>query len=145
MKRAKVTIVGAGNVGATLAQALARTDLVDLSLIETAQAAGMAAGKALDIQQAGAVLGYSTRLTGGDDWALAAEAQVIVVTAGVSNVFWCFRGFVPFVLVQRPVSTVRRTDPCDRPPGGTYLNANVVFFVAVRHGSRCSFWRRRGL
>ncbi len=85
MKRAKVTIVGAGNVGATLAQALARTDLVDLSLIETAQAAGMAAGKALDIQQAGAVLGYSTRLAGGDDWALATEAQVIVVTAGVAR------------------------------------------------------------
>ena len=55
-ERRKVTVVGAGNVGATCAQELARRDYADVVLVDIKE--GLAAGKALDINQAGAVLGY---------------------------------------------------------------------------------------
>ena len=60
----KITIVGAGNVGATTAQWLAMREIGDLVLLDVPQAEGMPAGKALDLIQAGAVVGYTTRITG---------------------------------------------------------------------------------
>jgi malate dehydrogenase len=83
MSRKKVTVVGAGNVGASLAQALALTNLADVVLIDIPEAGGMPAGKGLDLLEAGPVYGYSVNVTGGTDWTLVKGSDIVVVTAGV--------------------------------------------------------------
>jgi malate dehydrogenase len=80
-KRRKVTVVGAGNVGATCAQELARRDYADVVLVDIKD--GLAAGKALDVNQAGAVLGYEPNATGSTGYEESAGSDVVVVTAGV--------------------------------------------------------------
>jgi malate dehydrogenase len=79
--RRKVTVVGAGNVGATCAQELARGDYLDVALVDIKE--GLAEGKALDINQAGAVLGYEPRVTGSTEYDITAGSDVVVITAGV--------------------------------------------------------------
>jgi malate dehydrogenase len=79
--RRKVTVVGAGNVGATCAQELARGDYCDVALVDIKK--GLAEGKALDINQAGAVLGYEPRVTGSTEYEITAGSDVVVITAGV--------------------------------------------------------------
>jgi malate dehydrogenase len=76
-----VTVVGAGNVGATCAQELARGDYCDVALVDIKE--GLAEGKALDINQAGTVLGYEPRVTGSTDYDITAGSDVVVITAGV--------------------------------------------------------------
>jgi malate dehydrogenase len=76
-----VTVVGAGNVGATCAQELARGDYCDVALVDIKE--GLAEGKALDIDQAGAVLGYEPRVTGSTEYDITAGSDVVVITAGV--------------------------------------------------------------
>ena len=82
MVRKKLTKVGAGKVGASLAQAVALTGLVDILLIDVPNTKGMPAGKALDILEAGPVFEYDCVIRGGTDWALAKGSDIIVVTAG---------------------------------------------------------------
>ncbi len=77
----KVTIVGAGNVGATCAQRIAEAGIADVCLIDIAE--GLAAGKALDLAQAAPLVGHSRQVTGGQDYALAEGSAVVVVTAGL--------------------------------------------------------------
>ena len=79
--RRKVTVVGAGNVGATCAQELARGDYCDVALVDIKE--GLAEGKALDINQAGAVLGYEPRVVGATEYDITAGSDVVVITAGV--------------------------------------------------------------
>ena len=79
--RRKVTVVGAGNVGATCAQEFARGDYCDVALVDIKE--GLAEGKALDINQAGAVLGYEPRVTGSTEYDITAGSDVVVITAGV--------------------------------------------------------------
>jgi len=80
-QRRKVTVVGAGNVGATCAQELARRDYADVVLVDIKE--GLAEGKALDINQAGAVLGYEPNARGSTGYEESAGSDVVVVTAGV--------------------------------------------------------------
>ena len=80
-ERRQVTVVGAGNVGATCAQELARRDYADIVLVDIKE--GLAAGKALDLNQAGAVLGYEPTATGSTGYEESARSDVVVVTAGV--------------------------------------------------------------
>ncbi len=77
----KVTIVGAGNVGATCAQRIAEADIADVALIDIAE--GLAAGKALDLTQAAPLVGHSRRIVGGEDYTLAEGSDVVVITAGL--------------------------------------------------------------
>ena len=81
--RKKVTVVGAGNVGATCAQELARRDYADIVLVDVKP--NFAAGKALDINQAGSVLGYEPCVVGveASGYAATAGSDVIVITAGL--------------------------------------------------------------
>ena len=79
--RRKVTVVGAGNVGATCAQELARRDYCDVALVDIKE--GLAEGKALDINQAGAVLGYEPRVVGSTEYDITGGSDVVVLTAGV--------------------------------------------------------------
>ena len=76
-----MTVVGAGNVGATCAQELARRDYADVVLVDIKE--GLPEGKALDINQAGAVLGYEPNVTGSTDYEPTAGSDVVVITAGV--------------------------------------------------------------
>jgi len=79
--RAKVTVVGAGNVGATCAQELARRDYADVVLVDIKE--GLPQGKALDVDQAGAVLGYEPSVVGTNGYEETAGSQVVVITAGL--------------------------------------------------------------
>ena len=79
--RRKVTVVGAGNVGATCAQVLAAHDYADVVLVDIKE--GLPQGKALDINQMGAVLGYEPRVTGSNTYDESAGSDVVVITAGL--------------------------------------------------------------
>jgi len=79
--RRKVTVVGAGNVGATCAQVLAQRDYADIVLVDIKE--GLPQGKALDIDQMGAALGYEPSVVGTNGYAESEGSSVVVVTAGV--------------------------------------------------------------
>jgi malate dehydrogenase len=79
--RRKVTVVGAGNVGATCAQELARRDYADVVLVDIKE--GLPQGKALDMNQAGPVLGYECTVVGSNDYEATAGSDVIAITAGL--------------------------------------------------------------
>jgi malate dehydrogenase len=79
--RRKVTVVGAGNVGATCAQVLALRDYADVVLVDIKE--GLPQGKALDIDQMGAVLGFEPSVTGSNGYDETASSEVVVITAGL--------------------------------------------------------------
>ncbi|HBX42405.1 MAG TPA: malate dehydrogenase [Deltaproteobacteria bacterium] len=81
MGRKKITVIGAGNVGATTAQRLAEKDLCDVVLVDIVE--GMPQGKALDIMQAGPVVGYDARVTGTNGYEDTAGSDIIVITSGL--------------------------------------------------------------
>src|SRR6266508_3828901 len=78
--RKKVTVVGAGNVGATVAQEVARRDYADVVLVDIIP--NFPQGKALDINQAGAVLGYEPNVVGTNGYDDTEGSDVVVITAG---------------------------------------------------------------
>jgi malate dehydrogenase len=80
-KRRKVTVVGAGNVGATCAQVLALRDYADVVLVDVKE--GLPQGKALDICQMGAALGYEPNVVGTNGYEETNGSAVVVITAGV--------------------------------------------------------------
>jgi malate dehydrogenase len=79
----KVTVVGAGNVGATLAQRIADRELADVALIDIVE--GMPQGKGLDMMQAGPVEGSDARVIGTNDYKDTAGSDVVVITAGIAR------------------------------------------------------------
>ena len=80
MKR-KVTVVGgAGNVGATVARAIAEKELADVVIIDIADQ--KAAGIALDVYETCPILGSDSRIIGGGDWSAAAGSDIVVITSG---------------------------------------------------------------
>jgi malate dehydrogenase len=79
--RHKVTVVGAGNVGATCAQVLATRDYADVVLVDIKP--GLPQGKALDIDQMSPLLGYEPNVTGTNGYDETAGSSVVVITAGV--------------------------------------------------------------
>jgi malate dehydrogenase len=79
--RAKATVIGAGNVGATVAQRLAEKDLCDVVLVDIVE--GIPQGKALDLAQAAPVEGHDARLTGSNTYDGTEGSDLIVVTAGI--------------------------------------------------------------
>ena len=78
--RKKVTVIGSGNVGATCAQEIARRDYADVVLVDIIE--NYPQGKALDMNQAGSVLGYEPTITGSNGYEESAGSDVVVVTAG---------------------------------------------------------------
>jgi malate dehydrogenase len=85
MRRAKISIIGAGNVGATTAHWCANAELGDVVLLDIPATEGMPAGKALDLFQASPIMGFDSRLTGTTNWADTAGSDVVVVTAGIAR------------------------------------------------------------
>ena len=80
MERKKITIVGAGNIGSTLALLLARRETADITLIDINE--GVAKGKALDIMEASPILGFNARVMGTGNYEDTANSDVVVITAG---------------------------------------------------------------
>ncbi len=81
MSRNKITVVGAGNVGATTAYIAAAQNLGDIVLVDIVE--GLAEGKALDIAEAGGVQLYDSKITGTTDWERAAESNIVIITSGI--------------------------------------------------------------
>ncbi|MBI2467371.1 MAG: malate dehydrogenase [Candidatus Rokubacteria bacterium] len=83
MARAKVTVVGAGNVGATTAQYIVERELADVVLTDVIE--GLPQGKALDLFEAGPIHRYDCRLTGANDYKDTAGSDIVVITAGLAR------------------------------------------------------------
>jgi len=81
--RKKISIIGAGNIGGELANLCASRELGDVVLFDIPAKAEYAKGKALDLQQNGAINGTDVKITGTSDWKDCAGSDVIIVTAGV--------------------------------------------------------------
>ncbi len=83
MRRNKITIIGAGNVGATAAHWAASRGLGDVLLLDVVE--GIPQGKALDLLQAGPVDGFCNRVSGANDFAEMAGSDVVIITAGLAR------------------------------------------------------------
>src|SRR3954454_777903 len=83
MTRNKVTVIGAGNVGATTAQRIAEAGLADVVLVDIVE--GLPQGKGLDLAEAAPVVGHDARVTGTNDYADTAGSDIVVVTSGVAR------------------------------------------------------------
>jgi malate dehydrogenase len=83
MARHKVTVIGAGNVGATTAQRIAETGLADVVLVDIVE--GLPQGKGLDLAEAAPVVGHDARITGTNDYSATAGSDIVVVTSGLAR------------------------------------------------------------
>ena len=83
MKRKKITVVGAGNVGATTAFMAAQKELGDIVLIDIVK--GLAEGKALDMSQASGLCGYDCKVTGTTNWTITGGSDVVIITSGLAR------------------------------------------------------------
>jgi malate dehydrogenase len=77
----KVTVVGAGNVGATVAQRLAEKELCDVALVDILE--GVPQGKALDLMEAAPIEGHDARIWGGNSFDITSGSDVVILTAGI--------------------------------------------------------------
>jgi len=83
MARNKVTVIGAGNVGATTAQRIAEAGLADVVLVDIVE--GLPQGKGLDLAEAAPVVGHDARIVGTNDYADTAGSDIVVVTSGLAR------------------------------------------------------------
>ena len=82
-KKNKIALIGAGNIGGTLAHLASLKNLGDVVLVDVND--GVAKGKALDIIQSSAVEGFSTKISAGNDFSLIENSDVVIVTAGIAR------------------------------------------------------------
>jgi len=85
MRRAKISIIGAGNVGATTAHWCASMELGDIVLLDVPQTENMPRGKALDLLQSSPIMGFDARITGTNTYDETADSDVVVITAGIAR------------------------------------------------------------
>ena len=85
MGRAKITIVGAGNVGATCAHWCAAAELGDVVLVDIPATENMPKGKALDLMQASPIVGFDSNVVGTTEYGPTADSDVVVITAGIAR------------------------------------------------------------
>ena len=83
MARHKISLIGAGNIGGTLAVIAGLKELGDITLFDIAE--GMPQGKALDIAQSSPIERFNAKVTGANDYAALADSDVVIVTAGVAR------------------------------------------------------------
>src|SRR5262249_612452 len=81
--RKKVTVVGAGNVGANCALRIAGKELADVVLVDVVE--GVPQGKGLDLLESGPVEGYDVKITGANDYEPTANSDIVVITAGLAR------------------------------------------------------------
>lgn len=112
--RPKITVVGAGNVGASCAYWLAERDLGDIVLLDIPATRGMPKGKALDMQQVSPISLFNTRLTGTTDYADTKDSDICVITAGVPRKPGMSREDLVITnqkIIQEVVTRVKETSP----------------------------------
>ncbi len=85
MKRAKISIIGAGNVGATCAHWAASKELGDIVLVDVPQVEGMPQGKALDLYESSPIEGFDAKITGATSYEPTADSEVVIITAGIAR------------------------------------------------------------
>ncbi len=85
MKRAKISIIGAGNVGATSAHWAAAKELGDVVLVDIPQIDGVPQGKALDLAEAAPIEDYDARITGATSYDATRDSDVVIITAGLAR------------------------------------------------------------
>ncbi len=85
MRRAKISIVGAGNVGATAAVWAASKELGDIVLVDVPQVEGMPQGKSLDLMQASPIEGFDCRIIGATSYEPTSDSDVVIITAGIAR------------------------------------------------------------
>jgi malate dehydrogenase len=85
MRRPKISIIGAGNVGATTAHWCAAAELGDIVLVDIPQMGDMPRGKALDLMQASPIMGFDSKIIGTHDYADTTDSEVVVITAGIAR------------------------------------------------------------
>ena len=83
MRRAKITIIGAGNVGATTAHWCAAAELGDIVLLDIPQTGDMPKGKGLDLRQASPIMGFDSEIIGTTSYSDTVGSDVVVITAGI--------------------------------------------------------------
>jgi malate dehydrogenase len=83
MARPKITVVGAGNVGATCAHWAAARELADVVLVDVVE--GLPQGKALDLMQARPIFGFNVNVAGANDYEVTKGSQVVIITAGIAR------------------------------------------------------------
>ncbi|MBI85598.1 MAG: malate dehydrogenase [Planctomycetaceae bacterium] len=83
MRRSKISIIGAGNVGATTAHWCGASELGDIVLLDIPQTEDMPKGKALDLMQSSPIMGFDANILGTNDYADTAGSDVVVITAGL--------------------------------------------------------------
>jgi malate dehydrogenase len=82
-QKKKIALIGAGNIGGELASLCARKELGDVLLFDIPAKTDFAKGKALDLEQNSAIIGYDAHVTGTSSWADCAGAEVVIITAGI--------------------------------------------------------------
>ncbi|MBU1087661.1 MAG: malate dehydrogenase [Candidatus Omnitrophica bacterium] len=102
----KVSVIGAGNVGATLAQRIAEADIADVVLLDIAQ--GLAKGKGLDLSDARSIIGYDRDIMGTGDYNDIADSKIVVVTAGLARQ----PGMTREDLVNKNTATIKKIIAC---------------------------------
>ena len=85
MRRAKISVIGAGNVGATTAHWCASMELGDIVLLDIPATEDMPKGKALDLMQSAPIMGFDSTITGTTDYSDTAGSDVVVITAGIAR------------------------------------------------------------
>jgi malate dehydrogenase len=116
-RRPKITVVGAGNVGATVAQYVVEKELGDVVLIDVIE--GIPQGKSLDLAQAGPVHGYDSTLVGANDYDETANSDVVVITAGMARKPGMTRDDLLFKNAEIVSSVVEQVAP--RSPGAILI------------------------
>ena len=129
MARQKVTVVGAGNVGATTAQRLFERGYMDVVLIDVVE--DMPQGKALDIAESGPILGVDATITGSNGYEESANSDVVVITAGIARKPGMSRDDLLFTNMKIVGSVVREVAP--RSPNATIIVISNPLDAMVQH------------
>ena len=129
MARKKVTVVGAGNVGATTAQRLFERGYMDVVLVDVIE--DMPQGKALDIAQSGPVLGADATITGTNGYEETADSDVVVITAGIARKPGMSRDDLLFTNMKIVGSVVQEVAP--RSPNAVIIVVSNPLDAMVQH------------
>ncbi len=129
MARKKVTVVGAGNVGATTAQRLFERGYLDVVLVDVVE--DMPQGKALDIAQSGPVLGVDATITGTNGYEATADSDVVVITAGIARKPGMSRDDLLFTNMKIVGSVVSEVAP--RSPNAVIVVVSNPLDAMVQH------------
>lgn len=129
MARKKVTVVGAGNVGATTAQRLFERGYMDVVLVDVVE--DMPQGKALDIAQSGPVLGVDATITGSNGYEETADSDVVVITAGIARKPGMSRDDLLFTNMKIVGSVVSEVAP--RSPNAVIVVVSNPLDAMVQH------------